>query len=297
MELPDDRYIHIDGHRVRYWDEGSGPPLLLIHGLGNSTLVWHRAMAGLARRFRVLALDLPGHGYSDMPLVDFRVPEAARFVARFAEAVGAGTFHVAGNSMGGIIAIELGLEYNDRVTGVVLVDSAGLGRKIAWILRIISLPVVGEFLERPSPGRVRQILKTVLYDPELISDALVEEMFRQRNRPGADRWLLWFLRTGVNVAGQRRAVQRQRRLGEFAAPLLVLWGKQDRIVPVAHAHAAVARKPDARLHVFDRCGHWPQMEHPEDFVRIVTDFLANGKTPAALTPEPGDSPAPSLKPR
>ncbi|MEE9284685.1 MAG: alpha/beta fold hydrolase [Dehalococcoidia bacterium] len=286
MNLPEDRYTSVDGHRLRYWDEGSGPPLLLLHGLGNSTLVWHQAMAGLAQRFRVVAVDLPGHGYSDMPRGHFPLSEAAGLVALFMRQVGAERFHVAGNSMGGVIALELGLGYPQRVTGLVLVDSAGLGRSIAWILRILSLPGIGEYLDRPSPKQVRQLLRTILYDPGLISDALVDEMYRQRSRPGAAKWLLRFLRTGVNVAGQRRSIQRQDQLHRLRPPLLILWGRQDRIVPVAHAHAAAARQPAARLHVFDRCGHWPQMEHTDEFIRVVSNFLHAAEGPARSSPAP-----------
>ena len=101
MELPEDRFAVVDGHRLRYWECGSGAPLLLLHGLGNSALVWHKSIPALARKFRVLALDLPGHGLSDMPRARYGLADAAQLAVEFMAASGADRFHVAGNSMGG----------------------------------------------------------------------------------------------------------------------------------------------------------------------------------------------------
>lgn len=283
MRLPDDRYVVVDSHRVRYWDAGSGPGLLLLHGLGSSALVWHRSMAGLSEWGRVIALDLPGHGLSDMPRQNFRLPEAAAFVARFMQGLCEGPFVVVGNSVGGAIAMEVALSFPDQVRAVVLVDSAGLGREIAWWLRLLSIPGIGEYIERPSPQRMCRIVQALVYDPSGVEDEFLLEMYRYRARPEASRWLLRFLRTGVSVWGQRPQVQRLDRLSHLGTPVLILWGRQDRLVPVAHAVRAAARCRRAALEVFDRCGHWPQLEHPEQFVDAVTRFLcqhvASGNPP------------------
>jgi 4,5:9,10-diseco-3-hydroxy-5,9,17-trioxoandrosta-1(10),2-diene-4-oate hydrolase len=272
---PEGRYAVVDGHRAHYWDVGSGPALLLIHGLGNSSLVWHRAIEGLAQSHRVIALDLPGHGWSDMPDRRFDLPAAAAFTARLMQKVAPGPFAIGGGSLGGLIGLETALTYSDRVTALVLVDSAGLGHEIAWSLRILSTPVIGDILERPTEERLRRVLRNlILYDPSHAEEQFIKTLFGTRARPGAAHALLQFLRVGVNVFGQKRSVQRQHRLAELRMPMLICWGKQDRIVPVAHGERAARLQPSAQLKLFDRCGHWPHFEHPADFVETVNGFLA-----------------------
>ncbi len=281
MELPPDQYATVDGHRLRYWESGSGAPLLLLHGLGNSALVWHKCMSALARKFRVFALDLPGHGLSDMPRVRYGLGDAARLAVAFMAGHGVDRFHVAGNSMGGNIATELALEHADRLGGVVLVDPAGLGKRIAWFLRLASVPGVGEYFERPSIERTRRLVRSMLYDPRHADEELVAEMYRYRQRPGSPRVILRLLRYGVDALGQRATIRRDRRLASISSPLLVLWGRQDRVVPVEQAFDAARSVAGASVVVFERCGHWPQIEYPDDFARIVTEFLGDASFPEA----------------
>ena len=275
MQLPEDRYTTIDGHRLRYWKCGSGAPLLLLHGLGNSALVWHKCIPALARKFRVFALDLPGHGLSDMPRDRYGLADAARLVVEFMTANGADPFHVAGNSMGGNIATGLALGHPTQLGGVVLVDPASLGQRIAWFLRLASIPGVGEYFERPSLERTRRLVRAMIYNPQLVDEDLVAEMYRYRQRPEVARGVLRLLRYGVNVFGQRPAILRADRLASISSPLLILWGRQDPVVPVEQAFDAARSVADAAVVIFERCGHWPQIEHPDDFSRIVTEFLMN----------------------
>ena len=275
LKLPQYRYAMVEGHRVRYWEAGSGPPVLLIHGLGNSALTWRNSIDALAHRFRVLAIDLPGHGLSDMPRIRYRLPEAVRLVTQFMDALGEESAHLVGNSMGGVIALEVALTHPERVRRLVLVDSVGLGKEIAGFLRLGSVPGVGEYFERPNRRRLKRLVSAMVYDPRFIDDEVVEEMYHYRRRQGAPRELLRLLRTGVSIFGQRRSILRLSQLPALRPPLLVLWGREDRVVPVSHALAAAARPPDARLHIFERCGHWPQVEHAEEFNGVVTAFLGD----------------------
>ena len=282
MNLPPDNYATIEGHRLRYWDTGQGQPLLLLHGLANSSLVWHKVLPALAQRHRVLSLDLPGHGLSDMPQRRYTLTQAAQFVDAFMQSCNASRYHIAGNSMGGGIALEAGLRYPDRVASVTLVGSVGLGRGIAGFLRVGSLPFVGDRFQRPTIVRIRRLIRAVTYDPSTVPEDMVQEMLRYRQRPGAYAAMLLLLRTGVTLFGQKSSVMRLRQLPALRPPLLLLWGAQDRIVPVAHAQAAKARLPSATLRIFDRCGHWPQIEHAGDFAAGMLGFL--GATGAPSSP-------------
>ena len=128
----------------------------------------------------------------------------------------------------------------------------------------------------------------MLYDPRLVDEELVAEMYRYRRRPGATGVVLRLLRHGVSVFGQRRTILRADRLASISSPLLVLWGRQDQVVPVEQAFDAARSVAGAGVVVFERCGHWPQIEHTDDFTRIVTEFLMSASLPAAPP-----SPAPS----
>ncbi len=282
MLIPRSRYATIDGHRIHYWDKGDGPPLLLVHGLGNSTLVWYRVMDGLAQHRRVVAVDLPGHGWSDMPQQRFGLAEGARFLAHFTQLIAEGPWAVAGASMGGSLALELALARPDLVRGLVLAGSAGLGREIAPSLRVLSLPIIGELIEHPTPERLRRVIRNlILYNPANLDEEWLAAVFQQRSRPGAAQTLLRFLRVGVNAWGQKRSARLDGRLGELQTPLLLTWGRQDRVAPVTHGQRAARLRPGASLEVFDECGHWPFIEHPTAFVQTVDQFLATISIPVA----------------
>ena len=272
---PADKFIEVEGHRVRCWETGSGPPVLLVHGLGSSVLTWLGTMNGM-EGFRLLALDLPGHGLSEMPKRRFRLPDAARFVAAFMDAVGAPSAHLVGNSMGGLVSLELALSQPHRVDSLALVDSVGLGREIARFLRLASVPGVGEYFERPNRDRIRRISRALVYNPTCIRDEMVEEMYGYRLRKGAPRANMKFLREGVSPFAQRQATIRAREIVSLEPPLLVVWGREDPVVPVQQAVAAVSRVRQSELHVIDECGHWPQIEHPERFKGILGSFLRSG---------------------
>ena len=190
--------------------------------------------------------------------------------------------------MGGVIGLELALVEPGRVRALVLVDSVGLGKEIVLFLRLGSIPGIGEYFERPSRRRIANLCRFLLYDPRSVEDDVVEEMFRYRKRPGAPRALLRFLRVGVNIFGQRSAIDRSADLTSLKMPLLVVWGRQDLLVPVAHALAVREARPDAEVRIFDRCGHWPQVEHAEEFNHLLATFLPDGTSSREPPPAASD---------
>lgn len=281
-----DRYVEVEGHRVRYVETGSGPPLLLVHGLGNSIQTWRKNLDVLGHKFRVIALDLPGHGLSDPPRSRFDLPASTRFLSQFMDCVGIESAHIAGNSMGGIVALELALRQPRRVRSLTLVDSAGLGREIARFLRLGSVPGIGELFDRPSYKRAVKINRWLVYDPACIEDEAVRLWHEYKKRPGATAATLRFLRVGVTLFGQRRRIRRLERLNEIDVPVMVLWGREDPLVPVSHALAAKEAAPKLRLHVFEQCGHWPQVEHPREFNETLTAFIQEVESARAASDPP-----------
>lgn len=273
VTFPADRYVTVEGHRVRYWEEGAGPPIVLVHGLANSVITWRKNVEALGRNFRVIALDLPGHGLSDMPKVRFDLPEGAAFVASFLDEMGVDRGHLVGNSMGGAVALELALARPDRTASLTLADSAGLGREISFVLRLGSLPLLGEYARRPTLKGVRNLVRWLVHDPNLVDEDELPLRLSYLKREGSAQALLGFLRTGVGLFGQRPATRRDAVLSSVSVPTLIVWGAQDPLFPIEQAQGAAHAIPGATLHVFDACGHWPQYEHPEAFNRLLGDFV------------------------
>lgn len=142
-------------------------------------------------------------------------------------------------------------------------------------LRVCTLPVLGWFLTRTTQRQTASFLRKTVYDPTLITDGIVQSFCQLGTLPGAHAAMLSWLRNNADFGGWREEIVRLvvGKLGLITAPTLVLWGRQDRIIPVSHSAVAERGIPDVRLHVFDQCGHVPQLERAEEFNSIVIDFL------------------------
>ncbi|GBD10453.1 4,5:9,10-diseco-3-hydroxy-5,9, 17-trioxoandrosta-1(10),2-diene-4-oate hydrolase [bacterium HR23] len=270
------RWVTVLGRRVHLVAVGAGTPVLLLHGLGASWVAWEPLLPRLAPHLRVFAPDLPGHGDSD-PLRPYSLDNATPWMEGLLEALGIERVVVVGNSLGGLIALHFTLERPRRVSHLVLVDSAGLGREVALSLRLATLPVIGEMLEAPSERGTQRLLRRLVFaDPRLITPALVTELTRVRSRPGAKATVLEALRYGIGLGGIKRHVLLLHRLREVACPILVVWGGQDAIFPVGQALRAREIAPHVRVAVFPRSGHWPHYEEPDAFARLLLEFLGKG---------------------
>lgn len=275
--LPPDRYVQVGDLRIRYWDEGRGEPVLLIHGFGASCEFWRLNLWPIAQQHRAIALDLPGHGLSDKRISDPSVEFAVDFLARFMDELGVDRTHIVGKSMGGGLALSIAVLHPERVNKLVLAGSVGLGREVAWRFRLFSLPVIREFLARPSRSGVRWLQRSLCSRPEVISEEWVDRVYRLARLPGASEALLAIASHWVDWRGQRldRLRPIHQKLPQMRAPTLVLWGDRDPAVPLSHAFIAQRMIPGARLHIFANCGHMIQMEVPEEFVRVLLEFLAD----------------------
>ena len=269
-----DRYIDVDGIKVRYQMAGEGPPLVLVHGLSASLATWKENVEALAQRYTVCALDLPGYGDSDKPRdLEYSAPAGAHFLPQFMDALGIKRATLIGNSGGGLIVALCAINYPHRVEKLVLVDAAGLGKDVRWYLRFASLPLVGELLERHTLSDPQSLGKEIFYQPRSIDDGLARELLRIRNLPEAKRTVLKSIRSGVNFLGLRKRMMILPQLKALPIPMLIIWGEEDRILPVYHAYRASQALPNSRVHVIPQCGHWPQMEKPAEFNELVLRFL------------------------
>ena len=269
------RYIEVAGIGTHYVVAGQGPPVVLVHGLGSSAATWQRTIEPLAERHTVYALDMPGHGDSEKPEVQYSLEAGIAYLADFLDALDVPRAALVGNSMGGLLSLGMALERPERVTRLALVDAAGLGRELAIALRLASLPVVGELMRRGSVfGYARALMREASSEGRITWSVMVDAFRGARIAPEASRAELNALRNGVNFRGVRPDYILLDRLPELQAPLLIIWGAQDKVFPVAHAYTAAEKHPSAQVEVLDRCGHWPQLEQAEEFNRILEAYLA-----------------------
>jgi len=275
--IPQDRYIDAGTIKVRYWALGEkGSPVILIHGLGASAEIWMHDVEALSIHHRVYVPDLVGFGKTGKPEREYTPALFITFLHEFIRALKIETPTLIGNSLGGGIALQYALLYPHNVDKLVLVDSAGLGIDAPLSLRIVSLPLVGELLARPSRIEAYVYFRGAVYDRSLLTKEFVDIYHKIHAQPGNQESLLKVIRALVSFRGGHAEMLNPvlTNLDRIRHPTLILWGRQDKVLPLSHAYVAQRTIPHSVLHIFDKCGHMPQFEKPEEFCRVVLEFLA-----------------------
>ena len=280
------REVQVGQLTTHYLTAGQGPPLLLLHGDGQSAFDWRPAMPAFASFHRVLAPSLPGHGNSARWDGDHSPDFFVRFVRDFLAAVDAEHVTVVGNSLGGAIAIRYALEYPGDVPVLVLVDSLGLGREINRLPTLQVIPGLGELsialsrTRRGAPVYARTRARFAFADARRAPEEWLAEQRRLARIGGVLESSLAAKREVIRLRGQKALLL--DRLPALTMPTLVVWGDEDRLLPSAHAHAAAVRLVNGRATVIPGAGHLPQLEAPERFVDEVLTFLAEHGSDARL---------------
>jgi pimeloyl-ACP methyl ester carboxylesterase len=267
--------IDVVGSEVNYVEMGSGPPLVFVHGLSGAWQNWLENIPHFARTHRVIALDLPGFGSSPMPPWQLSIPAYGRFLRDFCERLGVDRCSLVGNSMGGFIATELAITEPERVDDLTLVSAAGITWARARREPAVMIAQVGRAaaplllkLQTSSmrrPRLRRAAFQGVFHDPTRLRRELLWENFvPAMQSPG-------YFDAMSNLFGY----DIRDRLEEIGVPTLIVWGRNDRVVPVP---AALSYKKligdNAELVIFDECGHVPEIERPVRFNRVLERFLA-----------------------
>lgn len=245
-----------DNTVVHYLEAGQGPALVLVHGLGGSSAVWINDIDILARTYRVIAPDLPGYGKSDRPRADYSIDYHAAMLNEFIDSLGESKVAIVGNSMGGWIAAVFTLNNPEKVTRLILVDSAGLYRE--------TYPRVS--LNPSTKEEQKTLLLAVYADPSRVTEGMVNDQWEYRRDIRATvQATLDSLKTRMPLLDSR--------LPEIKIPTLIIWGKQDALIPLEFAGQFVKGIHGSRLVVIDKAGHLPQTEQPRAFCRAVKRFV------------------------
>lgn len=275
------RFLRVAGARISYVDIGDGPTILLLHGLGHSTHGWRKVITPLAAAgYRVMAVDLPGFGYSDKP-GGYTIESYVDFVAGWLDLHCIDRAAIVGNSMGGAITAAVAGLRPDRVAAAVLVDPGGFGREVTWMLRLAGLRLVRLLPRRLSRWQVRRGLRYIVVNPRVIDDEDIDRIIELANMPGSREAFLEIAHTAIGLRGVRENQSLLDVARAITAPTLVIWGDRDRVIPPAHAKIAQEAIPHAQLVIFENCGHVPQLEVPERFTDAVLRFLAPVHPPDA----------------
>lgn len=264
--------VDVRGVATNYHDLGAGDPVLLVHGSGPGVTAWANwrlTMPALAERLRVVAPDLPGFGYTERTgTMSYDLDGWTDHLVAFLEALDLPRVHVVGNSFGGAIALGLATRRPDLVDRLVLMGSVGVAFDITP-----GLDAVWGF--EPSLDNMRRLLDVFAHDRSLLSDDLAASRLEAATRPGVHEAF-----SAMFPAPRQRSVEAltidEDLISGIDAPVLVVHGRDDRVIPLANSLRLLELIDQARLHVFGRCGHWVQIEHAAAFNRLVGDFLTDG---------------------
>lgn len=273
--MVEQRFLTIGSTRVAYCDLGEGPPLVLLHGSGPGATGlsnYSRNIPYLARHFRVICPDLPGFGASDMKPEDGAVPGFwAEVITGLLDALSIAKAHFVGNSMGGMVTLKIALETPDRVDRMVLMGPGG-GTPVTsqWPTPGIVNLLTFYDGDGPTVDKVRFFIEQAVFD----RSAITPDLLAERLAAALDPRILAQPPMRMGKGGPPEELWRDPRLTKLPHEVLILWGREDRILPVDAGFTFMRQIPRARFMVMPQCGHWVQWEHAREFNQQITLFFS-----------------------
>ena len=271
---PNSQYLEVDGMEVHYRINGQGPNLLLLHGTAASLHTWEDWTTELQDSFRVIALDLPAFGFTGPhPKRRYEIETYVEFLSHFTEQLALDSFALAGNSLGGLIAWNYGLAHPQQVKQLILLNSSGFLTKKTdpFPIRLARNPFTSKIVRYFTPKALfKNSLKEVYYDEKNIQKGVLDRYYE----------------LGLRTDNRQAFIDRSHATSSFstddlpqlAMPTLIIWGRHDRWIPVAHAaffHQAI---PNSELIIYENAGHIPMEEIPFESVKDVRTFLKTTKS-------------------
>lgn len=299
--VPEVEHLTVHGHDRAFVKMGRGPALLLLHGLACDHTTWRDVLPELAKHYTVIAPDLLGHGQSAKPRADYTLGGYANAMRDLLTLLGIDRVTVVGHSFGGGVAMQFAYQFPERTERMVLVSPGGLGREVSLAIKLIQAPgweAAMRLLTQPGLRHVQAASLRALaplapsYTRDLAEAADILDSWRDRGTRFAIRHLV---RAVIDWRGQVVTMTDRAYLTE-AMPVAVIWGKEDRVLPVRQANRLARIAPDARIEVVPGAGHFVHRDHPEHFVGFVRRFVdetapvkhSRGKWRRLLSNGPGE---------
>jgi len=268
------RFLDWNGHSIYHIEKGQGEPLILIHGFGSNHFTWSRVLAPLSQRYRVIAPDLLGFGFSDKPDIEYNIDLFTRQIVFLMRELEIDSAYVGGNSMGGRITLHLAYLAPQRTQKILLLDAAAYDLREdedhsrPFLLQLATVPCLGEGLSAfQSRGRMRGMMETAYADPDKVTEDVVDAYYRPVTMEGGSRAALSLLRGGFGIPPVAQEVP------SIETPALVLWGAEDTWIPLSNGERMHRELPNSELVVFEGVGHVPQEEAPEQTAEAMLEFL------------------------
>jgi len=274
-DAPAEHFVDLKKHRIHYWEAGAGHPVLLLHGGGPGATGWtnySQNIGSLARHFHVYALDMPGWGDSDTP-ADDQGYDHVPVVVEFLDAHGIDKAALVGNSMGGLTSVATATLHPDRVSHLVTMGAP------APIYLVMSpagptegIKVLSQAYRDTTPANMKRLVEIMVYDSSFATDELAEARAAAAlaKPEHLRRWI-----AGMSTGAVLPQFSLGTQIRNITAPAMIIQGRDDRVVPLENALHYAALIPDNRVVIFNRCGHWAQIEHAAEFNRLVAGFISN----------------------
>jgi 4,5:9,10-diseco-3-hydroxy-5,9,17-trioxoandrosta-1(10),2-diene-4-oate hydrolase len=266
------KYIEAGGLRIHYNEVGSGYPVIMLHGAGPGASSWSnfkQNVSPFSERYRALLVDMPQYGKSDKVVIEGgRLTYVADVLRDFMGKLGLQQAHFVGNSMGGQCAIKLAIDSPELVSKLVVIGSSPVSQSLFCPMPLEGIKQIANYYKGDGPSRekMRTLIQTLLFDSSFLTDEILEERYQASLDPDVCR-IMATTPPGREDLGDQ--------LHKVVCPSLVIWGLEDRFGALDVGLLMTKRFQNARMHIFSKCGHWAQVEHADEFNRLVLDFLAN----------------------
>lgn len=262
-----DKQIEVFGQKIHYLEAGTGPTVILLHGLGGDASNWALTVPALAKQFHVIAIDQIGFGKSDKPLLNYRIGTMVDFLNGFYKQTGLTKATLVGNSLGGWIAAAFTLAHPEKVEKLVLVDAAGYSPARTGLPKLTREQLAP--LNASTLAELKQVMSLVFYNKAMLTDAFIEKMFSDKLKRGDGYTISQFtemaLRGDDFLDGKTKAIK---------APTLIVWGREDGLTPLALGEAYAQDIAGAEKAILEKCGHVPQLECAAAFNAALLKFLS-----------------------
>ena len=276
----DDKYINIDGINTRFWEIGTGNKyLLFIHGLGGAAEEWVFNIPYFEDKYHILAVDLPGQGKSEKPDISYTYEFYVNFINNFIHKLNVNLVTIIGHSTGGLAALLFTFKHFEKVANLVLISPAWT-KKYGFLNRLPTIPLIGEILMQPpsSYSLVKKSMKALTYYNFDLPLEIIKRAYEVYNSSGYIKSLLSYLRNYLNIFGLSRMGIKlfnnlEKNINFIEKPVLLFWGKEDKIVPLKYGKYLLNRIKNLKYHEIENCGHNPHWEISEEFNKAVKAFL------------------------